>query len=375
MAIETIPHLRPLGIGQLLDRAIRLYRQNFLRFVGIIAVVQIPVMLAQGVFAVIASVSQARIQQLQQQMQQDPSALPRLDNPFALFGPEYFIGMGGTCVTAIIAFVLVQGVATAALSRAVADSYLGLPIGVMDAYRRIGRSWLRLVGALVLAILIGILLFVWLLVPCIGWATGVGMLTFWGWAIVPLIAPVVVLEKQSVTGCIRRVWDLARRRFWWTIGFVSILYLFAVIVTGGPSTLISLVFQYLIRTATRSGDILNLTIAQSVAQSLVTLVFGLIYTPLQLTAITLLYFDLRVRTEGFDLALQAEGLSGGRMDIESIVAQSPPPEVGHLLTWLEMGYFMLLSVAAVAVWALFVGISMVLSAIVLGASGGIPGVP
>ena len=34
--------LRPLGMGELFDRAIRLYRRNFFKFVGVLALMQIP---------------------------------------------------------------------------------------------------------------------------------------------------------------------------------------------------------------------------------------------------------------------------------------------------------------------------------------------
>ena len=47
MTIAPMPRLRPLGLGQLLDQAIRLYRQNFFKFIGIVAIVQIPLGLIQ----------------------------------------------------------------------------------------------------------------------------------------------------------------------------------------------------------------------------------------------------------------------------------------------------------------------------------------
>lgn len=42
MSATDLSYLRPLSLGQLFDQAIRLYRRNFWKFVGIIAVVQIP---------------------------------------------------------------------------------------------------------------------------------------------------------------------------------------------------------------------------------------------------------------------------------------------------------------------------------------------
>lgn len=40
MLAESEMTLKPRGIGELFDQAIRLYRNNFLKFIGIIAVAQ-----------------------------------------------------------------------------------------------------------------------------------------------------------------------------------------------------------------------------------------------------------------------------------------------------------------------------------------------
>ncbi|MGD2175833.1 MAG: hypothetical protein PVJ27_10560, partial [Candidatus Brocadiaceae bacterium] len=42
--------LRPMGIGDILDVDFRLYAQNFLTFVGIMAVVYVPIMILQAAF-------------------------------------------------------------------------------------------------------------------------------------------------------------------------------------------------------------------------------------------------------------------------------------------------------------------------------------
>ena len=41
------PDLRPLTLGEILDRAVRLYRRNFANFIGIIALVQVPLSIIQ----------------------------------------------------------------------------------------------------------------------------------------------------------------------------------------------------------------------------------------------------------------------------------------------------------------------------------------
>ena len=45
MTNATLPELRPLRMGELLDHAIRLYRKNFFSFIGIISLVYVPISL------------------------------------------------------------------------------------------------------------------------------------------------------------------------------------------------------------------------------------------------------------------------------------------------------------------------------------------
>src|SRR5574341_776255 len=225
METSTLPALRPLGLGELLDQAIRLYRRNFLTFIGIIAVVYVPVMVLQTAATTLLSSS----------MLDFSASTP--EELFSNYG--YWIGMFSTLLIAVLQFILVQGIATGALTRAVADHYLGSKTGIMDAYRGIRRSWLTLVGAL---LFVGILLFglgIWWMIPCIGWFTGLGMMAFLMAAINPLVPSVVVLESQNAIDAVRRAWSLARRRFWPLLGYIFILYLFSLLVVNGPVLIVS----------------------------------------------------------------------------------------------------------------------------------------
>jgi hypothetical protein len=208
MENQALLTLRPLRLGELLDRAIRLYRANFLTFIGIIAVVYVPLMVLQTAASTLLT----------------SSMLSGFSTPEEIFtNTAYWAGIASTLILAFVQFILVQGIATGALTRAVADNYLGKKTSILDAYRGIAKSWLTLVGAL---LFLGILLFVltiWWLVPCIGWFTGLGMMVFLMAAINPLVPPAVVLENQGVIDAVKRAWSLARRRFWPVIGYIFVL--------------------------------------------------------------------------------------------------------------------------------------------------------
>ena len=333
--LTTRLNLRPLGVGELLDRAIRLYRRNFLTFIGIIAVVQIPLMLLSlGISIPFFTV-------------QGADSLPETG-----LGVIVGVGVVSAVVVAVLNFILLQGVATAVITRAVADAYLGNPVTIVGAYRKVGRAWIPLLGALLLSGLISIGLFIWWLVPCVGWLTGLGILLFFTMVIIPLIAPIVVLERQSATGAIRRAWDLARRRFWWVLGFVFVLFLFGALVVNGPAVLVVMLLDW--ASGNAPGVVAGQSVLHLVMRTAVSSLFGLLYLPLQFTAVTLLYFDLRIRTEGFDLAVLAASASERPPEVGELTAQAPTPERGRLITKREFLYFVLLTVGFVVLYIILV---------------------
>ncbi len=356
MTMETIPHLRPLGVGQLLDQAIRLYRRHFWKFIGIIAIVEIPATLLSLAFSLLSTsdvLSQV----------QNPQRWRTTDNPFSFLGLGYFVGITGSCFLGIATLILLNGVAMAAMARSVAGAYFGQPVGLLDSYRKIAKYLPRLIGAMAFSLLLNLGLLIWWFVPCIGWITGLGIWLFFMMAIMYLIAPVIVFERRPAVQAIRRAWDLVRRRFWWVAGFLSILYLFNMLITAGPVLLLTVASEALTMDALRSGNLALITTLRAVAQSLVSLAGSLIYTPLHMICMTLVYLDLRVRTEGFDLVMQAEGASA---NVEDLLAQVPPPEGQGLITWAELGRFALLSLGFMAVLAALYAIVMALILAIMG---------
>jgi hypothetical protein len=298
------------------------------------------------------------------QLQEVENAPP--SDPFALFGPSYFLGIAGSALLSFISLVLIYGIGAAVLARSIADNYLGESPGVIEAYRKIGGNWGRLIVALIIAILLSAGLFIWLLVPCVGWFTGPGILAFFWMVIVPLIAPAIVLEKQSGLG-IRRAWDLTRRRFWWVLGFAFILTLFGQLVVTGPTFLVTFLSQLLVGSPFELGSPSSTFTLQTVIQSLIALIFGLIYLPLQLIGMILVYFDLRVRTEGLDLIFKS--VPGGQINIEDIVAQAPQPEQGNIITLTEIGYFALITLGVIGVIFVVWLIGIAFGIAILAASG------
>jgi hypothetical protein len=338
METQALPTtLRPLRLGELLDRAIRLYRGNFLTFIGIIAVVYVPLMVLQSAASALMS----------------SSMLTGYSTPQELFANSgYWIGLLSILVLGLVRFILVQGIATGALTRAVADNYMGKKTGILDAYRGIGKSWPKLLGALLFIILVVFVLILWSLVPCVGWFTGLGMLVFLGGVVNPLVPPVVVLENQGAIGAVQRAWSLARRRFWPVVGYIFILGLFSLIVVNGPVAIANLVLAQVFRSV---GDPTTQLVITSIIQGLISLVFVLLYYPLQMTAFTVIYFDLRVRTEGFDLALLIREAAGST-DISEVTEVPVPQTNERLITGPDLGNFAILTLVGAGLYILFISL-------------------
>ena len=332
--------LRPLRLGELLDQAIRLYRRNFITFVGIVAMVYVPLMVLQIASTTLMTSSLEDL---------------RFSSPDELFtNYAYWGGMLSSLVVAFLQFIFVQGIATGALTRAVADNYLGKPTSILGAYRGIGKSWLPLLGALLLVGLLSIVFAFWWIVPCIGWITGLGMLVVLLTAVSPMVAPVVVLEGQGVISSVRRAWNLVRRRFWPVLGYVFVLYLFSMLIVTGPTLIMNAVLAGALGAF---EDPTSGLVIRTILQSLVQLISILLYYPLQMAAFTLIYFDLRVRTEGFDIALLTVDASD-QANIDQVMAAPAAVINERLIAGSDLGNFAILTLGAAGIYIFFISIIM-----------------
>jgi hypothetical protein len=340
MAVNSAINLKPLGMGQIIDRAVRLYRHNFLQYVGIVALAQIPMLVFSATLPLFAL---------------------GIDNTLLDIGPESLLGLGVLSMVSVILGAILTQVAVAAMTQAIADTYLGRPTGIVEAFSRIGRAWVQLFLALLLAGFVMILLLVWAIIPCVGWLTGPGMLIFAAAVAVPLLVPIIVMERCSAVEAINRAWQLARRRFWWLLGFMLLLSLLSQIVVTGPSFLLSSAMMPLV------GSELGL-LGQNVIQSASSVLLNVLYLPLYTACVALLYFDIRVRTEGLDLALLATAEEESE---ETAVADSPTQKLSQLPpapttsqsmmpTQDEWVYFIAISVGIVVLYFLLIGLFMLL---------------
>jgi hypothetical protein len=332
MTTETAFVLRPMRLVELLDAAFRLYRRNFWTLIGVAALVTIPgsllALLPQGLM--IDSIDSLR-----------PGSIP--------FG--YYLSLGLSFFVGIFQFFLSSGLGALALTRALAAGYLGEKPGVFDTFRQILPALGRYLLVILLCGLMLIGFYIWLLIPCLGWFSGLGILLTLSMAILPFSAPVVLLENESSSQAISRTWDLIRRRFWWVIGLMGVLYLLN-LALAGPSVLLTSISDMM-------GDLPsvgNQTLMNTIVQLFIGTLVNILYMPLQFAVVLLAYFDLRARTEGIDLLLNAGEGENQPVGLNSI-AQLPRVSFStQLVTGSEIGYFVILTLGGFLAYAVLVGI-------------------
>ena len=350
MEVSALPILRPLRLGELLDQAVRLYRRNFLSFVGMIALGYIP-------YAVIQVASSALSIYGTQDIRANPQNI--------LTSAPYWLSILGMLVSVLIYVIFVSGLGTAALTNAVSRNYLGQKTGIVEAYRQLGSSWVNLLITLLLFSLLAVVAFIWMIIPCVGWLTGPGLLIFLAGVVGQIIPPIVVIEKTNGIEAISRAWNLARRRFWWLVGFAVIFYLFNLLVVSGPTALISYFAAILLR---QGGILQNASMLSTLISSVAGSLIYLLVLPIQLTAWTLVYFDLRVRTEGFDLALLTLDPSEN-----AITDMASLPTIAPTQGWLngeDIGKFVAITLVIGGIYALLAGLLAVIVSS-LGSRGGL----
>ncbi|CAN5755896.1 hypothetical protein BH24GEM1_BH24GEM1_16810 [soil metagenome] len=247
--------LRPLSVGEILDVSFTLYRRHFATL-GTVAVLcsGLPVLLSLYIEA-----SGGVLQNL----------------PLTLV---YYM-----------AFTVLSSIATAATVFVVSESYLGRPLPALAALRRatplIGRL---IVCSLLLAIVVGFGL-VLFLIPGIVLLCGL-VLAF----------PSLVLEPGiSPTSALSRSWSLTRGSRWRMLGLVVTL----VILLYVPIVAIGAMAALVLPTGGGGGPLNPGLVALAVVGVMQMLLYPLLYCVL-----TVAYYDLRVRKEGFDLEVLASTL-------------------------------------------------------------------
>lgn len=321
----TTPQLRPMSIGDMFDAAFRLYRQHFLTFIGIVALLQVPTAILQ--FLVQITIGNRALQSWMRFATRPPLVRPG-ENPFAAFPfNDILTVFGVSLAVGVIQFLIVRNLVTGALANAIARLYNGQPVSILDAYGFGARRFLSLLGASLATFLIGVALSgvifgcafgsvfalagsgnrstgvlaaVLIVLLMIGLFVLLGLAALYVYTRLMLTTQTIVLEDRGPLAGIGRSWRLIGGSFWRSLGVLVLMGILTYFIAQLPGTIVS----FSLTLASRNA--LDNLIVNQIITTLFVQIGEIIALPLQLAIYTLLYYDLRIRKEGYDLELMAQ---------------------------------------------------------------------
>jgi hypothetical protein len=272
----SAPQLRPLRVGEILDVSINIFTKNFLTFLKIVLVVVVPVQIVT-VLIQVSTVS-------------DPDLLPKFgstNNGGTISHDDVPAYLGGQVVILVLT-VLLYAIATAACFKAVGDAYLGTRPDWRSSLRFALRRFHSVIWVTALAYIVSLFGVILLIVGAI-----------WLWFSYSMSVPTLLFEGQKGSRALRRSFGLVRGRWWATAGALMAAYLIAGIIGGILQSIVGAL------SLTNAGDsVLGVAALNAVGGG----IGQLFTTPFPAAVTAVVYYDLRVRKEGFDLQLLADRL-------------------------------------------------------------------
>ena len=289
------PRLSPRRVAVVMDDTFRIYRDNFVTFVALVAIVTVPLILINtGI-----------------------EELVRGDD-FSTIGEFRNSGEESVWVQAVlfvIGLLLNVIVVFSFICHMASENFLGRKATIMQAVGAVRGRLLPLSGAFIVSAIIFGILFA---LSVAGSAIVIGVFLFPVVLYLMLtvylyLLPVMILEKVGVFFGMRRALALGKMRFWPLFGFVvgaSFLVMFMAIALA--------ILGAILADSTASAGRFVLAFVNSLIVILILPIFPI--------GMTLMYYDTRVRAEGIDIAFAiAETNDPSPADLFS------PPPVGRIL--------------------------------------------
>jgi hypothetical protein len=278
--------LRPLSLGEILDRSFSLYRANFLLFAGIVAIPHLLTLIFQ--------LSQIAI-----------NKAPTTAQTLSRWGSGLSAAAILFIVIGVVVWFAVALYSNGATVYAVSDLYLGRPATIVGSYKRMRGHALNLFGVGLLQGLAAIAGFVLLFIPGV-----------WVACRLSVSVPAALLEDLGPSEALSRSFSLTEDKAWRPFA-IFCLYM---MIAFGVAALFQTPFVVLIMTAARSGNT-NLVAVWSACSQVADFFVQTTVTPVLTIALAVYYYDLRVRREGFDLQMMMNAVPVA----SSIAATELPP--------------------------------------------------
>ncbi len=233
--------VRQLSFGEVLDQSFKVLRSRFVLLTGIMALFYVPYTLVMSL--------------MQPATEEGVPQLPVMT--------MVMVAVGGALV-----MLMVMPLAQLAVTKGVADTYLGKPFTLGSAYAAAAKAYLPYLGTSLLILIFLLPLMLLLVLPAIYF------MVCW-----VLIGAIAMAEDTFGMRALKRSRGLVQGHWWRTFGLLIVASLFGLVAAGLQIVLSAIPFL---------GVVLN-----GFAQAIVA-AFGVVVT-------VVMYFDLRCRKEDFDL--------------------------------------------------------------------------
>ena len=256
----------------LLSRTFQIYSQNFATIIGLVAFVTIP-------FSLLSIIV---------------SPQPAVLTATGTISESAQTASILTSVLSLIQTVLI----TAPLTYITSEAIFGRKLTIGEAFNGVS-SRLTTVGCGVLFVGIGLgllllfIIFLGLVFPPALLLSGIVL--YMVITASALMFPVLTLENISPTSTINRSWSLGKRRFWVVYGIGALVGVILFVI----GLLLGNIIDSVIRSAAPTMNINLQYLIVSIASDII----GIFILPISPIAFTLLYYDIRSRTENLDAQL------------------------------------------------------------------------
>jgi hypothetical protein len=271
--------LRPLSLGELLDRMFFLYRRHFMLFVGIAAI--------PYSFFFVINLATALVPLFARSMASGPL------QPGSLVA----MGIGGgifallVVIAGAVAFLFSVG----ATVYAVSEIYTGRQTSIRESLRRVRGKTGIIFGVLFLSGLIMMAGFIALIIPGIYLMCRICVAT-----------PAALLEDIGASDSIRRSFDLTRD----FAGRAFMIYMLYFAMAWGVVAVFQAPFMFLLLLTAKQ---MQYRVLLTVLAQIGNFIGSVLVAPVSTIGFALFYYDLRVRKEAFDLQMMMQAIGADPM--------------------------------------------------------------
>jgi glycerophosphoryl diester phosphodiesterase family protein len=257
--------LRPMTLGEVLDRTFTLYREHFFLFAGITALPYLLMLIFRFGLLIL-------------QRGAITGTAPNLQSPGLLGG--FVAGAFGS----FFLLYLMIGLAQSATIAAVSDLYLGRPTTVGESYAKARGRILVVFAVMIMTFLATVVGLIFLIIPGIYLACRLAV-----------SVPVAIVENQSPVASMERSMELTKDN----AGQMFLLLLLVVVIGWVVGAVLQAPVAYFAFTSALTKHPISFGVSaySYVAEYIAQVIVG----PIGTISACLMYYNLRVKKEGFDI--------------------------------------------------------------------------